>query len=215
MGTVTRRGFMELLGLGGVALTLPKPLSILAPVERPPLHVGRLVFTAPPGEPRRFLMGGFTLAPKCQVVGARMREFYDKWFVRLALRRERQMIDMLRCPSYLAGGALTGQRRFPYTMGCLVAVAGDQPLECWLKPGEPTRYPLPEVQMILHGQMEYLEDKRAIPYHWCGSFETVRMDRDEAARRGICPAGEPADDFSADRAEETVDWDKEGFPDAE
>lgn len=197
-----RREFLKVLGLGGVALTLPKPLSILAEVERPPLHVGRLVFPNLAEDVTRFEMAGLSLEPERGLPTKRRSEFLHKWALRVVLRRPGEDIDMLRCPSWSVGPDFPAKPEGRYTLGHLWRFNPGERLECWLKPGEMPRYGLPRVRMALHGQLWRKGHECPLMYARIGEFETLRMDRDEAARLGICPAGEPEDDFSTDRQEE-------------
>ena len=210
-----RREFLKVLGLGGVALTLPKPLSILAGIERPPLHVGRLLFPPLADDVTAFEMESLSISPSPSIQVARFRDFMDKWLLRVLRHEPAKSLDLLQVPApYLLHSRETRERA-PYTLGRAMRFLPGERLDCWLKPSEAPRYPLPEVSMILQGRLWRNGADKPMPYYVWGKFKTVRMDRDEAARLGICPAGEPVDDFAMDRREESVDWDQEGFDDAE
>lgn len=202
-----RRAFLKVLGLGGVALTLPKPLSILAPIERPPFHVGRLVFPPLADDVAEFQMEGLSISPVRGLPVARVRDFLDKWLLRVVLHEPQGAKDLLRVPTPFVLHSRETRQRAPYVLGRLMRFLPEQRLDCWLKPGEATRYPLPEVDMVLQGRLwrKGVAADKPMVYCMYGKFKTVRMDRDEAARMGICPAGEPVDDFAADRDEELAD----------
>lgn len=196
MARMDRRGFLATIGLGGVALTLPKPLAILADIARPPLHVGRLVIPAL-GPDEQFLLYQVSIGPKRGLPMSQVSEFFDKWVFRMVLRMPGDKgLDLIEAPAGIMGelpwlGSLYAMP-FPHL---LPPGAG---LECWIKPGETPRHPMPEVDLRLVGT---LKAKGREPLHYIrfGTFQTLRLDRDEAARLGIVPADEPTDDFGSDQ----------------
>jgi len=197
---------LKVLGLGGVALTLPKPLSILGRVERPPLHFGRLVFPELTTDAVRFEMAALRIAPAPGLPAERVAEFFEKWILRVVAHDRGKSTDMLRVPTAFVGASpIRGRGRVSYSMARLMAFKPGQRLDCWLKPGETPRYPLPEVSMVLQGSLWRKGYTEPMMYDIYGKFQTVRMDRDEAVRMGICPAGEPVDDFAVDHEEEMAD----------
>jgi len=200
-----RRDFLKMIGLGGIALTIPKPLALLAGVERTPFHVGRLVFPSV-GEDEEFVLGGISIAPRHGQPMKQIAEFFDKWALRIILRNsKKEPADLLRAPV----GVVSAAHCVPYLQAIYPAPHqwslrhGGQ-FECWLKPGEAPRYPLPEVDMLLHGLLVRKGFEQKLSYIRAGTFQRTRVDHGEARRLGIIPSNEPADDFAVDSAEEVI-----------
>lgn len=198
-----RRAFLKILGLGGVALTLPKPLSLLAPLERPPLHVGRILFPPLGDDVSEFVMDGLSISPAPGIDSFRFHDFVDKWMLRVILHEPERSLNVLQCPTpYVLHLRETRQRAPSVMAGGAIVCGMDQRFDFWLKPGEEPRYPLPEVDLVLQGRLRRKDTKEWMNYSICGKFKTVRLDRAQALKLGVVPAGEPEDDFAADREEE-------------
>lgn len=143
-----RRDFLKTLGLGGLALTLPKPLSVFAAkvsdLEGPPVHVGLCRFRnlAP-----TFSLHGFRLMlggdPGLQPV---RENLVKDWTVHLINRKDqRSYAPLLMAPvaAYLGGVSSF----LDYSINFMP----DDILEVWIVPRGNPRFCLPEMKAELYG----------------------------------------------------------------
>lgn len=228
---MNRRDFLKTIGLGGVALTLPKPLEVvaakMADLEAPPLHVGRADLSLRANDDR-FLIDRFMFQVDRTISRVSFEDFARNWTLRVARKTGDVLEDLLRVrvsmvpfgpgvdPELGWAGALVSASSYPYVM------LRGQTWEFWLTPDGPARFPMPKVYMVVNGT---LFEQRPDPFGLRGGrpeagcsfisipFRTVRVERAAAIRMGLVGPEEPEEDFAVSRREETVDWDKEGFPD--
>jgi len=184
-----RREFLKILGLGGVALTLPKPLGIIsakmADLERPPLHVG-YVETMPAkecGDGGYFLFYNIGVRTERGITVNRQMDYYEKWSIAMFLRKEGDRNSGVK---YIKARACTipnpehtlqtfdedGKwHKAPqfYSAPCPYLVKPDDVLEFWFVPAntrnpeEMPKYPLPKLEVVLCGTRHYAEPKAAVP----------------------------------------------------
>ncbi len=80
-----RRDFLKILGLGGVALTLPRPAGIVAAkmeaLAAPPLHVGRCLIGPLADDERTFLMDKIGVGVDHATTAERYADYREKWAV--------------------------------------------------------------------------------------------------------------------------------------
>lgn len=224
--TMDRRDFLKLIGLGGVALTLPKPLEVvaarMADLERPPLHVGRVSLTSRPEA--TFAMYDFTLHLPRTISKHAYSDFMEHWMLRMSAReQDGKTVDYLRVAcSFIPmgdafdpelrgyGGLLAGMtpRRQPYVMGVPLMISPDRVMEFWLMPDGLQRFPMPKAQLCFYGtQIPRVSDRRHLAADRLfinASFEEVRVERDEAIRLGIALADEGPDDLDVVAKKELV-----------
>jgi len=184
-----RRSFLKTLGLGAVALTIPKPLDIIAAkmadLERPPLHVG-YAETMPAkecGEGGFYLMRDIGVRVERGISASRYADYTENWFVSMFLRKQG---DKGRGIKYLqTRTSLIPNPELKHTVfdeegkahkvpsylssPMPVMFKPDDVLEFWfaphsaLSPTEPPNYLLPKLDVVLHGTRHYAEPKVYIP----------------------------------------------------
>lgn len=212
---LTRRGFLEMVGLGGVALTLPKPLKIvaakMADLAPPPLHVGYCELRSSGTEREPYGLLNVSLCGPRDLSMARFEDFYGKWCLSLNFRRpngnllqflkirachvssEHRLAGELSEPPVWTRPVIYGMNTKPWIW------PAEDVAELWLVPGDPfgqdaPKYPLPKrVYAALHG-VRYRQGGRT-DYGTVGQFDHVRLDRAKAIELGIVNMLEPADDF--------------------
>lgn len=188
-----RRDFMRSIGLGGLALTLPKPLEILAAkasdLAAPPLHVGYVQ-----------IPGGIALVEIGVSVNREENPgldlaalFQNSWQIHVVSRP-------LRAGSYLTlfegcfagtcfidGSLVTQDRHVAYN------VPEDHCAEMWIVPeGKPQRM-LPK----LHATFKALSINRlyANPHKGSVPIKTVRLERTRALEMGLVTPADPYETF--------------------
>jgi hypothetical protein len=209
-----RREFLKMLGLGGVALTLPKPLGIVAAraaeLEAPPLHVGRTELAVDAGPGLGFAMYGLAFDLERGLSRERCDDFFRHWALRLAVRHvSGDVTDMLHAP---AKRVPTGEASDPQLGWCgrLLSVMSPQrpyylmqpfvvrpgeTLEFWLRPFG-ARFPMPEVTVALTGFRDEPNVSRMGSQYYALSFRAVRVERAAAIRMGLVGPEEPEEDFA-------------------
>ena len=179
---MNRRDFLKGIGLGGLVLTAPKPLAVvaakMADLEAPPLHIGYCEIGPLADRQRAFELHGVTL----RIEGAgwddlpsrdAVQEFYEKWVLHLLLRRtaSKEVVSWLRVPTrFLPGtspdrdmGAPPGRVRavsVPYITHKAYRFSATETVECWLAPRPdetPPRHLLPRCRILFNGVMGYTE----------------------------------------------------------
>lgn len=201
--SISRRGFLSALGLGGIALTLPKPLQLLQAVERPPIHVGRLLFPPLADGVTAFEMHNLSISPKQGISIAQFKDFFEKWSLKVSFHRNGEVHDMCHVPTPHVTYARGSGVPVPTILSDRILFTPDMRMDCWLRPDGDLKFPMPEVDMFLQGRV-YREccDKKPMPYWMYGKFQTVRVDLEQAKKLGLVPASEPEEDFGSERQEE-------------
>ena len=212
-----RRDFLKAIGLGGVALTLPKPLEILAAkatdLVAPPMHVGRAEMTLEKGDYLGFVIYGMALDTPRDLRRDAWEDFMAHWVLRVAYRDlAGNLKDILRTPCRALPmrpgpdpalgwcgnllSAMAPKRPF-YLPSPMILRPGDT-FEWWLVPYGAKR-PLPRVDLVLTGTIDrprgFLSPEVSTAYYSL-PFDTVRVDRTEAIRMGLVGQEEPEEDFS-------------------
>ena len=204
-----RREFLKILGLGGVALTMPKPLGVIAAkmedIKGPPLHVGRCEI-GPLSDDSfgNFVMQGVSLTTKMLTMTVeRYKDFHGKWT--LAMRYlsveghrtstlyfqvpVRHIPDTSMIASPLAFSYLASPLDFMWRAGDVA--------EFWVTPSNRynlPKYPLPDIVISVHGWRNKRKDG-IVAHPWTLRFwarvETVQLDRARALEMGLVDRDEP------------------------
>jgi hypothetical protein len=223
--TMDRRAFLKTLGLAGVALTLPKPLEVvaarMAALDAPPLHVGHVSLR--PRDEARFVLYNFTMHLPRFISKYAYCDFLDNWQLRMSFRRpDEKMVDILRASCAVMpmgdpfdpelkgyGGLLAGMNplhRRPFMMAVPMVVSQDDVLEFWLLPTGRQKFPMPPAQLCLYGDSVPITQRHfgLSKLYINLSFDAVRVERAEAIRLGIALADEAPDDLETVRKQDLV-----------
>jgi hypothetical protein len=164
-----RRDFLKSLGLGGIALTLPKPLEVMAAkmadLEGPPIHTGLARFRDLAG----VMVYDFSLSridPDPAFSNPdRYLDFVNAWEVHLAAHENsrdyvpilqgvpvnslvRKEHDDPRCTKVLRSFNTNLLRKSLPSKSLMGTM-----LDVWVVPHGAAKYPLPSITVILHGEM--------------------------------------------------------------
>ena len=176
-----RRDFLKMIGLGGMALTLPKPLSVFAAkardLEQPPLHVGHTRFR----NMEKFSVHDLALeiSPDAFKTPEEYTDFIGHWFLHLNIRRdERSYLPLIqdRAEKYLVDPFFTRGNNEEHAWsvrgfirkvrpgiisGASINLLQNDALDVWLVPtGEP-KHPLPSsLRVSLFGPPKWNESVR-------------------------------------------------------
>ncbi|SRR5579871_211271 len=193
-----RRDFLKSIGLGGMALTLPKPLSVVAATMRdltdPPIHMGLARFRGLGG----LLIHDFSLSYiDPNVSRERHSDLVENWSIHLVAHDGGGgFVPILQGSvlGYIVGkpniGALIDRGALP------ARLLAQTFLDIWIVPhSRPTRS-LPELTATLHGT----GTGPAIQTGWgpladiTAQIRTVRLERTRAIELGLVS---PSDPFEA------------------
>ena len=204
---LTRRGFLQVIGLGGVALTVPKPFKVvaakMADLERPPLHVG----TAEIGPVDGFTMHRLSLSADRLTEWEDYRAFGENWIFTMTFRSREGKLGktvFLNTPAanvmfmpfpkgflyHMGAGEFVQRRHLHMETG--YRFDSGQVIEAWLVPvppglGEeesrPPLRPMPETTLILEGIMEREGD--FFNHRVQSNFSKVRLERTRAIELGL------------------------------
>lgn len=212
-----RRDFLKTLGLGGIALSLPKPLEVMAAkmadLEGPPIHTGLARFRNLSG----VMVYDFSLSCVDQSFSFphRYMDFINTWEVHLAAHENtRDYVPILqgvqvsrlvqkehddpRCTKVLGSRTSLFRKSLPAKslMGTM--------LDVWIVPHGTAKYPLPSLTVNLHSEMVKDRDssgKPMRPYVMLGEpltlsaqVRSVRLERSRAIELGLVS---PSDPFEA------------------
>lgn len=189
---ISRRGFLETLGLVGVALTLPKPLKVMAAkmsdLSAPPLHAGRCKI-GPLFQEKddcHFVLYTIGISPDWGRL-PKVAEYkdFENWRV---VARDTKGDVVLEIPAAFL--------IFPNTFKTAVwgfghpnngyLWSGSDAWDFWIVPGSTTclpRYPLPATKVVVHGLLYSRHRQMFTSYY--NTFESVHLDRAEAIRLGL------------------------------
>lgn len=198
-----RRDFLKSIGLGGLALTLPKPLKVMAArmadLKGPPIHAGLARFRDLGG----ILVHDFSIScvdPGLQEPHRHM-DLLNNWSLHLAAHENGNFIILMHgAPlNYLVVRDAVGGPRFDpaFFRGNLPSkILAETSLDVWIVPrGEP-RYPLPELTVALHGT----KCGPGVTPGWgplvdmMTQVRSVRLERTRAIELGLVS---PSDPFEA------------------
>lgn len=212
-----RREFLKSIGLGGVALTFPKPLSVvaarMADLAAPPLHVGRAeIGTLSDQERGNFVMTHVSIEPIGILKRERYDDLLDRWNLcaRLMNAEDKSRNGILYFNARLAyfhirpifpGQATRIPQIFTETMAWMWNM-GDR-MEFWIVPNDLRnlpRFPLPEMRIWLEGwhhkRVDQIGSFQYMGFHaWC-RVQSARLDRARAIEMGLVGPEEPEDDLS-------------------
>jgi hypothetical protein len=210
-----RREFLKTLGLGSIALTLPKPLGIVAArmedLTAPPLHAGLARFRGLAG----VMVNDFSIS--CAHARwsdtPRYMDFINTWEVHLAAHENGESyIPILKAPvktllavkKYEVGPAFD-----PKSIQSRLPSRYLAPTMCdvWLVPCEKPKYALPPITVTLHGQvatdgepisrispLNLFRVGHILPRDLSVQVRTVRLERARAIELGLVS---PSDPFEA------------------
>lgn len=183
-----RREFLKMLGLGGIALSLPKPAGIvaarLAEITAPPLHVGRCQIGPLADDKRTFLMHKLSVGVQHGIQVAAYEDYCEKWDVTvfaknmLGDRVVRNTIMRVRAyhmpdhvhrmrevflPNESEGGEVYKSVMVPDYLSCpkTYRFLPGESLEFWFTPcshADLPRFPLPKLSVSLGGYMVYKQE---------------------------------------------------------
>lgn len=186
-----RRSFLKTIGLGAVALTVPKPLSVIAAkmadLERPPLHVGYSE-----SEPAHgcgpggfFALHNIGVCTEPGISMARYEDYAAKWCISMFLRPGGvapvgRGIRWLTIPAYAMPNPENKVRAtdedgkeyqtcdFFKSPKALMLMPGDV-TEFWFAPRNVSNpealplFPLPKLEVVLHGVKHCNDGPQAKP----------------------------------------------------
>lgn len=210
---IDRRSFLKTLGLGAVALTVPKSLSVIAAkmadLERPPLHVGyaELSPAAHCGDKGYYLFYDLGINVERGITASRFADYNENWALSLFMRKRGERgrgVQYLRTrtsyvpdPSHLLTQTDEDGKTFKVPdflqSSKAYVLKPDDVLEFWFVPHsamaetEPPNYPLPNLTVMLRGVMYYgSEQPGRSTIHWHHSkVSKVLLDRVKAIELGL------------------------------
>lgn len=182
-----RREFLKILGLGGVALTLPKPLGIvaakMADLQAPPLHVGYCEIGPLSDDERTFVWDRLAVGLDHDTPIPRYLDFSERWNFTMFLRKKKDdpasRVMFLKTTVEQLTGLYNGrftQVRYPGDPGGPYVVPHeyqmfksylwdpDQVAEFWFTPASSSdlpRFPIPKLQLGMQGMMVYKKERQS------------------------------------------------------
>ena len=207
-----RREFLKILGLGGVALTLPKQLDIVAArmedIKGPPLHVGYAEIRESDAR-HAFAWAAFGMRTVSLLPMDRHIDYLERWCVRVFMRRGEDRstrVPYLQMPAHMVPDPSMVARvlneegkpavvpRLWHKVHPWFCYDGEV-TEVWVVPADRRnlpKYPLPKLHWVMQG------------YKWSGNpsfssrhmilysdIKTVQVDRASAIELGIVGRDEP------------------------
>lgn len=187
-----RRDFLKTLGLGGIALTLPKPLDLMANIAGPPIHAGLCRFRDVQGFP---FEGIGVVMDHWQVSGLftqeQFAELKGKWTIHTGVRVTKDLyIPLSRQP---LKNSLFGMRtRIPSEDSEGFTIMSAESVDVWIVPEGVIRFPLPALTVCMYGSPGgFLPEFKGRPFRSL-PLRTVRLERSRAIELGLAS---PADRF--------------------
>ena len=182
-----RRDFLKILGIGGVALTLPKPIGIIsakmADLQGPPLHVGYCEIGPLANDQRAFMWDRLMVGLEHTLSIERYKDWSERWIFTMFLRRKKDDPDsrimfMKVRANYLPipmGDRFVvlrdpGEGQVPWTTPheCRMHErhmwSPDEVAEFWFTPASSSdlpRFPLPKLNIGLNGLMIYKKEMQS------------------------------------------------------
>jgi hypothetical protein len=199
-----RRDFLKSLGLGGLALTLPKPLEVVAArmtdLKGPPVHMGLARFRDLAG----VMVYGFSVCVDPAFLDpGRYVDLINTWGVHLAAHENGEnYIPVLKAPlrrlvDRYEDAPVIDPRFFKSKMPSRLLVP--TMLDVWIVPYEKPKHALPPLTVTLHGEVMQKTENES----WIQTFgrrdvsvqvRTVRLERTRAIELGLVS---PSDPFEA------------------
>jgi hypothetical protein len=189
-----RRDFLKTLGLGGIALTLPKPLDLMANIAGPPIHAGLCRFRDVQGFP---FEGIGVVMDHWQVSGLftqeQFAELKGKWTIHAGVRVTKDLyVPLFRQP---LRNSLFGMRSRVDSSSKGMTIMSAESVDVWIVPEGIIRFPLPALTVCMYGPpagfQGYLVDAKIRPFRSL-PLRTVRLERSRAIELGLAS---PADRF--------------------
>jgi hypothetical protein len=209
-----RRDFLKILGLSGVALTMPKPLDIIAAkmsdLTSPPLHVGYCEIRPVYFPSNTFVEDACGITTERALSANRYVDYARNWSIRLFIRKGEDKNSrvlwmqgparMVQDPAYNLHLHSFGKDGHHIEIPTLV----DSPFkriwtsediaELWILPGNRDglpKYVLPKLKWIMRGTMLYREEKISRSFWHVTDVQTVQVDRARAIEMGLALPSEP------------------------
>ncbi len=200
-----RRDFLKSLGLGGLALTLPKPLEVvaarMADLKGPPVHMGLARFRDLAG----VMVYDFSMScvDPALLVPSRYMDLLNTWGVHMAAHENGEnYIPVLKAPlrrlvDRYEDAPVIDPRFLQSKMPSRLLVP--TMLDVWIVPYEKPKHALPRLTVTLHGEMMQKTENES----WIQTFgrrdisvqvRTVRLERTRAIELGLVS---PSDPFEA------------------
>ena len=182
-----RRDFLKTLGLAGVALTLPKPLDIIAAkmsdLQAPPLHVGYCEIGPLADDQRTFIWDRLMVGLWHTLPIERYTDWSQRWIFTMFIRRKKDdpesRIMFMKVQAYHLPTPYDerfvllrdpGEDRVPWTSPHQYQRhepymwSQDEVAEFWFTPASSSdlpRFPLPKLNLGLHGVMIYKKEPQS------------------------------------------------------
>ncbi len=206
---MNRRDFLKSMGLGGIALSLPKPLEIIAArmadIEGPPIHAGLARFRDLAG----VMVYDFSMScvDPALLVPSRYMNLLDTWGVHMAAHENGEnYIPVLKAPlrrlvDRYEDAPVIDPRFFKSKMPSRLLVP--TMLDVWIVPYEKPKHALPPLTVTLHGEKtKQIEDPAGEGWYasplsqkdLSAQIRTVRLERTRAIELGLVS---PSDPFEA------------------
>lgn len=191
-----RRDFLKTLGLGGIALTVPKPLDLmaskLAKIDGPPVHAGLCRFRDVQGFP---FEGIGVVMDHWQVPGLftqeQFAELKGKWTIHAGVRVTKDLyIPLSRQP---LKNSLFGMRARVESPSKGFTILSAESVDVWIVPEGIIRFPLPALTVCMYGSSDpgpYWGCPKGIPFRSL-PLRTVRLERSRAIELGLASPAEP------------------------
>lgn len=191
-----RREFLKTLGLGGIALSVPKPLELmaarLAKVDAPPIHAGLCRFRDVQGFPFEgigVVLDGWQKAGL--LTQEQFSELTQKWTIHGGVRVSKDIyLPLFRQP---LGNSIFGMRSLGDFASRNFRIMSAESVDVWIVPEGIIRFPLPGLTVCMYGP-----GYPPPPWPECKGrpfasqpLKTVRLERARAIELGLVSAAEP------------------------
>lgn len=188
-----RRDFLKTLGLGGIALSVPKPLDLMAAkltnVDGPPVHAGLCRFRDVQGFP---FEGIGVVIDHWQVsrlfTPEQLGELMGKWMIHAGIRVSKDLyLPLSRQP---LKNSLFGTRTRIENPSKFTIMSAES-VDVWIVPEGVIRFPLPALTVCMYGPPGgFLPEFKGRPFRSL-PLRTVRLERGRAIELGLVSPSEP------------------------
>lgn len=191
-----RRSFLKTLGLGGIALTVPKPLDLmaakLANIDAPPIHAGLCRFRDVQGFP---FEGIGVVIDRWQdpalFTPEQLSELVHKWTIHAAVRVTKGLyIQLSRQP---LRNSIFGTRWRMDSPSKGFTIMSAESVDVWIVPEGIIRFPLPALTVCMYGPADpgpFWHCPKGRPFASL-PLRTVRLERARAIELGLVSPAEP------------------------
>lgn len=186
-----RREFLKTLGLGGMALTLPKPLTLMAAnIDGPPVHAGLCRFREVQGFP---FEGIGVVIDHWQVsrllTPEQLAELLGKWTIHAGIRVTKDLyIPLSKQP---LKNSLFGMRCRVDSPSKGMTIMSAESVDVWIVPEGVIRFPLPALTVCMYGPAGgFVVGSKGRPFRSL-PLRTVRLERARAIELGLVSPADP------------------------